>query len=127
MWHSYKLEYPQPVVDKYCILSKIINDKVLGIYQTWIPTLLESFLTVQIRKQEEFNQRIVMQIWMLHSYKLEQPQPLVDNDYILPKFKTNKVLGIYQSWFSTLLESFLTKQMRRKKESLTKKSSCKFE
>ena len=36
-------------MDNDIILSKLINDIVMGIYQTWFPTLLvDSFLTVQI-------------------------------------------------------------------------------
>ena len=40
---------------------------------------------------------------------------------------SDKVLGIFQIWLPTLLELFLTVQMREKEESFTQESSPKFE
>ena len=65
---------------------------------------------------------------MLLFYKLEQPQPLVNNDCILPNPICDKLSEIYQNWFPTLLvESFLTVEMIKKQKILTKESSSKFE
>ena len=64
-------------------------------------------------KEEEYYQRIITQIWMWYSYKLKQPQPMVDNDCILPKLNNDKVSGIHQTWFPNLVESFLVVQMRK--------------
>ena len=97
IWYSFELEYSQPLVDNGGILLNLINDKVLNFYQTWFPSLLESFLTVQIEKKKEFNPRIITTIWNWYSYEIEQPQPLVDNDIILPQFITDKMIGIYQT------------------------------
>ena len=55
MLYSYKLEFPQSLVNDYYILSRLVTDKVMGIVQTWLLTLLESFLPVQMRK----NRRLV--------------------------------------------------------------------
>ena len=38
----------QPLVDNDCIFNELINEKLLVIYKTWFPTLLEAFLTVQM-------------------------------------------------------------------------------
>ena len=99
-----------------CILPKLINDKVLGIYQTWFPNLLESFLIVQMRKKEGFYPRIFRKICMWYFYKLEYLQQLVGNDCILPKSINDKVLGIYQTWLLILLESFFTVNWRKTEE-----------
>ena len=45
---AYKLEYPQLLLNHDSIIPKIITDKVMGIFQIWFPTLLESFLTIHI-------------------------------------------------------------------------------
>ena len=42
----------QPLVDNYCVLPKLLTDKVMGIYQTRSPNLLESFLVVQMKKKD---------------------------------------------------------------------------
>ena len=48
MWYSYKLEFPQPLVDNSFVLSKLITEEVMGIVQTQLLNLLESFLPVKI-------------------------------------------------------------------------------
>ena len=53
MWYFYKLEQPQPLLDNDLQLTKTITDKVIGILQTWLPTLLETFIAVQMREKEE--------------------------------------------------------------------------
>ena len=45
---------------------------------------------------------------------------LVDNDIILPKFITKKVLGLFQTWLLTLLEYFLAVQIKKKRKVLSK-------
>ena len=75
----------QTICGWWCyILSKLRTDTVLGNYQIWIPTILESFLTVQMMKRGEFKPRIITKNWKWHSYKLEKPKPLVDNDFCYP-------------------------------------------
>ena len=103
-----QIRISQPLVDTDFILSKLIADKVTGIIPTWLITLLESFLPVQMRKIGDLYQQIITKIGMWNSYKLEYPQLLSDNDSIIPKFITDKVMGIFQILFPTLLEFFLT-------------------
>ena len=56
MWHSYKLEQPQPLADYDCIFPKVVTDKVLGIYKNRVPTLLETFSLSKWRKKESLTQ-----------------------------------------------------------------------
>ena len=115
MSHSYKLEYPQPLVDNDCILTKLSNDKMLGICQTWFPALLEFFYC-----RNEGESRVLikshnknMNVILLQT-RLEYYQPLVDNGCIVTKLINDKVLRIYHTWFPKLLEFFLIVQMRKK-------------
>ena len=50
----FQLECRQQLVDNHCILPKLITDKVFGNFQTWLLTILDSFLTVQIGGKEYF-------------------------------------------------------------------------
>ena len=52
-------------------LSTLLTDKVLGNFQTWLPTLLESSLTAIIRGKVEFNPKIIKKMEIWYSYKLE--------------------------------------------------------
>ena len=64
----------QPLVVNDCILSELINDKVSGIYQTWFPTLLESFLTVQVRKNKFLTQESSQNINVTFLQTRERPR-----------------------------------------------------
>ena len=68
MWYSYKLEYPQPLVDSDFVLPKLITDKVLKIYGTVSPTLLEFFHTVQMKKSIMIYRRIITNIWSIFEW-----------------------------------------------------------
>ena len=46
------------MVDKDYKLPKLINNKILMIYQTWFPAQLDSFLTVQMREKENFTNEV---------------------------------------------------------------------
>ena len=72
---------------------------MLGIYQLGFPAQLDTFLTKKRRKTGVFNPGIIIKNLNLILLKLEQPQQLVDNDFILPKLINDKVLEIYQTWY----------------------------
>ena len=97
------------------ILPKIITNNVLVVFYRWFPTLLESFLVVQFKKESfilESSQKFKYDTLV----ELKLPQPLEDNDFILPKLIPDKLIGIFHTWLPNLLESFLTVQIGQKGE-----------
>lgn len=73
-------------------LLKLKPDKVFVVFQTHIPTLLESFLTVQIRKKESETKKNITNILMWYSRELKQHQTLVNIDFVTPKLISDQVL-----------------------------------
>ena len=51
-----RLVQSQPLVNNDCALLKRITNKVMVIFQTWLLTILESFLNIQMRKKESLTQ-----------------------------------------------------------------------
>ena len=84
------------MLDYDCILPNVINSKRVGIVQTWLSTIQESFLSVQMSEKGEFYPNIVMKNSISHSYVLELPQTVLDNNSILPSIIKNKAVGIVQ-------------------------------
>ena len=77
-----------------------------------LPTILECFISVKMRQKGEFYPRIMTKESILYSYILKKLQPLVDNDFLLPKDINNKAVAIFQVWLFTILDSFISVKMR---------------
>ena len=65
-----KLEFPKPLVYNDFTFSKLITDRVMGMIQTQLLTLLESFLLVQMRQIGDLYPKTITKFGIWHSNKL---------------------------------------------------------